>query len=182
VIKEWSVTQTYSIYDQLYYGNRYIDLRVTYDASKSEFRTLHMLMGDPFQILVNPFTSDSICLLIPKTIKQLNDIARFMNESQGEIVVLQFGDFTGFTPLLHQVFLSNVTSLLGKYLYPRNQPFTTFAKMVASGQRIVAFYDSSDAVANNNLFWLDNDLPNNWANVDNYNAMLPVEVASVQVR
>lgn len=111
---------------------------------------------------------------------QLNDIAKFVVDYNEEILILQFGDFGAFNSTLHQILIAKIESLVGKYLYPRGE-FTTYSNMIASGKRIVAFYDAAEAVANNPHFWIDAQLHDDWANVDNYPAMLPVEVHSVEV-
>jgi len=64
-------------------------------------------------------------------------------------------------------------------MWPRSQGFGTYNDMVSSNKRILAFYDSGQYV-NHPEFWNGNLVLQEWANVDNYEAMIPYEMNSVK--
>jgi len=163
IVREWAITQYLTVYQQLLLGARFIDLRACWDEKNELLRTLHFLMGDPFENL-------------------LRDIKTFVQQFPNELVILQFGDFSGMNDTTHQQLLSMIENYLGPCLYPRTNGFAdNYASMMAKGQRVVAFYDADSYLTNRPWLWSSgNNMPNQWANVDNFPAMLPIETTSVQ--
>ena len=74
VIYNWGKAQSMSIYDQLFHGIRYLDLRVAYREKDKTIRIVHGLYGWTVQ-------------------QTLNDVNRFLSEFPKEIVILDFNHF-----------------------------------------------------------------------------------------
>jgi hypothetical protein len=121
VSEPWMVTQTLSIYDQLRYGNRVVDMRIgqespgVYYMSHNKWPTTYTLEGT------------------------LNEIKQFIGETKKEVVILDFhmfsilidqeGDFD-FDQLKEQV----KSSLESFYIPPKQGQGKTLADIWASQQ------------------------------------------------
>jgi hypothetical protein len=185
IIKTWAKTQKYNVYEQLLRGNRFLDVRVCWDGHTYaalrpndvcellrrpkfnflfcylRFRTEHLMMGD-------------------YTENMLADIARFMDENPGELVVLEFGAFNGMKDAQHQALIAMIRKYLGQWLWYRTWGWQPYANMIAKGRRVVAFYDAEAYVLLNQDLWSTHHmLGQDWANVDNYPAMVQVELGSL---
>ncbi|KAL6060784.1 PI-PLC X domain-containing protein 2 [Balamuthia mandrillaris] len=166
IIRHWAQSQRLDIYQQLLAGVRFLDIRVCWDAASGQFKTLHFLLGNPTEVI-------------------LQDIARFMEEFKEEVLILQFGDFPGMNADLHNKLIAFIESFLGGYLLPRTTSFADrrYSVMIKQGKRIMAFYDDSVAVANNTNFWFSGeDLLSTWANTDKYPYMHAVETKAVRTQ
>lgn len=155
LVRVWALAQNLTIYEQLYAGARYIDFRACVDAKHAEWRTMHMLLGNPSQLL-------------------LDDIRRFLHEFPTEVIFVEVSHF-GNASREEKVLLADmIYATLGEYLFPRTRLLnrTTIGEMVASNQRAVVVFDDEYIVRNYAFLWPDDILTGSYANTPDVNVMV----------
>eukprot|EP01104_Vermistella_antarctica_P000169 TRINITY_DN1018_c5_g1_i1.p1 TRINITY_DN1018_c5_g1~~TRINITY_DN1018_c5_g1_i1.p1 ORF type:complete len:372 (+),score=48.41 TRINITY_DN1018_c5_g1_i1:183-1298(+) len=146
VINWWSKSQTMDFYGQAMGGMRYFDVRAVY--YEGEWRTHH---GPVVGVLMSVV---------------LNDLGRFMNESLGEVVVVEISDLIGNTTHENDQELGQmVVDTFGPLLYPHNHPLNiSIADMVKKNQRMIVAISSNNAVEHQRGLWNDSVILNTYAN------------------
>lgn len=137
IIKEWTLTQKYSIYHQLKLGIRALDLRITYDQNTKEFYFTHTLFCEKAQSV-------------------LLDINKYLDENNNSfLMVLIKPDFQHrqtFTQNVNDTFKKMIHDIFGSKLISRSNTFPTLNECLKKNQNILcAFTDES---ITNNFDWL----------------------------
>jgi hypothetical protein len=138
-----SLTQQYSIREQLDIGVRYFDLRVRVDNGL--FFSHHGADESP----IVAYTTADAAKLPPNTI--FSQIVGFCQQNPGEIVILCFQDFTSvqgqsFRPTDATDFIAAMRRDLGGLLHPWSGdssriPIPTYGDCIARGQRVLAIFN-----------------------------------------
>lgn len=133
-IKGWSEPQLYSVTEQLQYGVRYLDMRVCgaqlEGADPFDFYSHHMLLGG-------------------KLAAFLEEVKSFVAASAQELVFIEAAHMN-FSFCMHERFLRMVRSILGDYLYKRQEGDTrqlesyTLGEIINDGPKIILLYDNSN--------------------------------------
>eukprot|EP01027_Heterolobosea_sp_BB2_P010723 GEZU01015706.1.p1 GENE.GEZU01015706.1~~GEZU01015706.1.p1 ORF type:complete len:220 (+),score=41.53 GEZU01015706.1:69-662(+) len=143
-IRDWATAQNTTFYQQLMGGIRYLDLRACWIDTLNEWRTQHFIVGVPTQTL-------------------LDDIRRFLDEQQGEVLVVQVGNLAGSNLEQQMQLAQMINETLGPYLYWPKNPFfpeidLTVGEMVATGQRCLVVYpllnrNCTKVIESNKFLW-----------------------------
>lgn len=130
VITPWALTQSLDVLAQLEFGYRYIDLRAGWNGTA--WCAHHAEVGVPIADI-------------------LNDIATFMREHPGEVVVVQMSHLDGFPDAARVDELSaEVTKTLGEYVagpeWAKGKAFgdVSIGEMVDSGRRLAVVFGDGD--------------------------------------
>lgn len=122
IIKRWSACQSVPLGEQLKYGVRYLDLRVTVDDGKFYF--VHTLR-----------TSSTVReLLVP--------VKDFVNAHDGEIVILDFQHFYDLNKEDHVRFYNMLKDLFGDKLAPFDYRNKSVSEYLSAHKRVVVIYGS----------------------------------------
>ncbi|EDO43434.1 predicted protein [Nematostella vectensis] len=148
VVHGWSVTQSLNIYEQLYAGVRYIDLRVALRAEENDVRIVHGLYG----CLVNEI---------------LRDVKRFNAERPKEVVILDFNHFYNMDSEAHQRLADTLLGMFGETLRaPGEDPLNvTLQDLWACEQSVIIVYHDYDVYECYPCFWPPNYFYSPWPNV-----------------
>jgi len=130
VITPWALTQSLDVLAQLEFGYRYIDLRAGWNGTA--WCAHHAEIGVPIADV-------------------LNDIATFMLEHPGEVVVMQTSHLDGFPDATRvDELLAMVTKTLGEFMagpeWARDKAFgdVGIGEMVDSGRRLAVVFGDGD--------------------------------------
>lgn len=141
------VTQDESVWNQLMYGIRYLDLRVGFREKRPR----------------NPFWIYHGIVAVRPIDDVLADIKRFMAQSR-DIVIIDFHKLSaGFNQTIHDKFVNVLISNISPWILPRSDRLPTLGQMWDSNQRLVIGYASSDTVQRHNTLW--NNVEHAWGNV-----------------
>ncbi len=126
LVKRYATTQHETIFEQLENGCRYLDLRVYYHTDEN-FYAIHDVMG-------------------ANLIDVLDDVKRFMEETNNEFIILDLGSFFSFkTTEIHKKFVNLIRSKIGTYLFeddmPTNLLKANFKDLVCKGSRVLINYN-----------------------------------------
>eukprot|EP01130_Rhizamoeba_saxonica_P015160 TRINITY_DN6751_c0_g1_i1.p1 TRINITY_DN6751_c0_g1~~TRINITY_DN6751_c0_g1_i1.p1 ORF type:complete len:392 (+),score=64.95 TRINITY_DN6751_c0_g1_i1:150-1178(+) len=151
VILRWAVTQKYNVYEMLWNGIRFLDIRVCFDEKHQVFRLHHTLMGSPL--------SDAF-----------DDVQKYMNMIQTEIIVIQVGGFINMNDTRHKQVIDMIESKIGDYMLPHNPKgfVNTYGEMVKTGKTIIVSYGDDQQIIKKPKFWQESSIYGGWANKDNY--------------
>ncbi|HWR00405.1 MAG TPA: phosphatidylinositol-specific phospholipase C domain-containing protein [Chlorobaculum sp.] len=116
LVTNWAQTQTFTIYEQLKGGIRYLDIRVSNEKHDDQVYCSHTFFTLPFQDVVN-------------------DISRFILENPSEIVVFAVQDDGGEDQLAEAK--SAARSALGKFFADSVTGDETLEELVAHGKNVV---------------------------------------------
>lgn len=151
-LKNYTLTQDYSIYDQLLLGVRSFDFRVFYDEKKKRFGLSHSLG----------------CIELDTA---LADINRFMQSHPGEFIIFgikpDWEHRKTMTPeagdKLHQL----LDKTYGSLLIPNNQEISalTLNKMTQTNQRILVCSDCEQKTENPHI-WPGSTVRSAWLNLE----------------
>ncbi|KXJ09890.1 PI-PLC X domain-containing protein 2 [Exaiptasia diaphana] len=155
IIYNWSVTQSYNIYQQLKAGIRYLDLRVAKRPKDGTYRVVHGLYGATLS-------------------EMLAQVKTFLKECPKEIVILDFNHFYGMTSQDHTIFSNSIKSAFGKTLRPPGSQGVnvTLKELWENNENILAFYLDAETVKNNPCFWPNSKIYSPWANTSDLNTLL----------
>jgi len=125
LVVRWGEAQRLDIYQQLCAGARYLDVRVV--NVKGVFHVAHGMLGT---------TTDDV----------LAQVARFLDEHAGEVVVVDCNHFHKFKGRAdHEAFIASLTAALGRHLAGRDaREDATFGALRAAGRRCVLLYGGAD--------------------------------------
>eukprot|EP01083_Nonionella_stella_P122396 368222_1 len=146
IARAWLATQAHSIYDQLVFGIRYLDLRAIWNPEESEWRHVHVFYGGPFDI-------------------SIFELARFLKEHPKEIVVVELQHILGGSPENRMALAKTIHDQLGAYLSPPGDGFqSSLEKMVTENKRCVFVLNDleSDALKRFPSFWSSSGIINTW--------------------
>lgn len=143
-IRQWSVSQTSSFYEQLAGGIRYLDLRVQGD--NGGFVTVHGLFGayikDLF-IQVNQFCS--------------------RRQFDKEVLILDFNHFYEMTPALHRELATAIGQAFGDKLIDKSEgQDVTLGRLWQTSKRILVLYDDESTAKSVNFLWPSSVLTSHW--------------------
>ncbi len=152
IIKAWTITQKYSIYDQLNNGIRLFDFRVSYSENENEYYITHT------------FTCVKLNIV-------LCDIAQFLNEQKKEVLILQFtADWehrSDMTTQRNNEVIDKIHLILNTFLYPRTHDdrFPTYKEMVDENKRVIVYYERSNK-GQYTYIWPSSYIYSPWDNTD----------------
>lgn len=157
IIYNWSVTQSFTVTDQLNNGIRYIDIRSSQPNDPSEpVCDVHGLYGASISSL-------------------LGEISQFLNAHPKEVVLLDFNHFYNISAAQHQQIVNGIISLFGSKLCPA-PPAVDVNKISltdcwANGYQVFTFYNTDDITLPAQI-WPDTYIASPWANTDNVKDLL----------
>ncbi len=152
IIKEWTLAQSKSIYDQLKDGIRLCDFRISYNEDLNDYYITHT------------FTCVKLDVV-------LNDIAKFLNEDLEEIVVLLFKPDhphrKSMTKERNNEVIEKIKMILSQHICYRthDDTFKTYGEMVDTSQRVIIYYKSNKD--NYDYVWPSSNVYNPWDNTSN---------------
>ena len=116
LVTNWAQTQTFTIYEQLKGGIRYLDIRVSNEKHDGKVYCSHKFFTIPFQEVVN-------------------DISRFIHENPSEVVVLSVEDDEGSSQL--EEAKKSAMSTLGNFFTDSVNGDETLGELVAQGKNVL---------------------------------------------
>lgn len=155
IVYNWSVTQTYSAYQQLNAGVRYLDLRVALRPKDGMFRVVHGLYGAPLTDI-------------------MEQVKRFITECPKEIIILDFNHFYNMSPTDHLKFANTITTTFNKSMRPPGQQgvHVTLKELWDNNQNVLIFYSNPEVVSQNKYFWSESKIYSPWADTADTSTLL----------
>ena len=151
-LMKYAITQDESIYNQLVYGNRYIDLRAGYFvASEEHYWLVHgVTVWRPF--------------------KEVLQDAKAFAEQSNEIFILEVGGFTYFENEEHHLGLIKlIEDEIGHLMIPNSFSYqTTLNEFWAMNRNIILIYGNSDYLNQEHLW---KSFPSRWSNTQSIEAL-----------
>jgi hypothetical protein len=153
VIRNWAVSQKWSIYDQLVGGIRYLDLRAGWDNSTHTWRAYHLLMGNLIEDL-------------------LIEVRDFLDSHNKEIVILEISHFEGFPTDRDIIELQQmITSIFRGILIPTSSSiYTTINALISQNTRLLIAIE--EIPINTTEIWSLDILYNTYANTPDLREMI----------
>lgn len=155
-IRDWTITQENSVYEQLNRGIRYLDLRVNYSFSDDTFYTTHT------------FTEIQLERI-------LEEVLRFLEENREEVIVLAakpgWFDRQDLNLVEENRLIEIFQKYLGKYFATctkdcRFDETMSVAKMAERNQRVI-FYFRGNFIHGKNYIWQPQNFQLPWDNTSN---------------
>lgn len=152
-LMKYAITQDESLYSQLVYGNRYIDLRAGYLVGDAE---------EPFWVV------HGVTVWRPLR-NALQEIKAFVQET-GEVVLLEVGGFTWFeSKATHDGCISLIVEELGDIMAPKSLGWNVnFGDLLESSASLLVIYDHGEASGHLQL-WPRID--SRWANAQSIDGL-----------
>jgi len=150
IVYRWSVTQHFTVTQQLEHGIRYFDFRLSRPPPPDDnvLKIVHGLYGSE----VDPLLADMVA---------------FLQVHTHEVLFLDFNHFYNFDDTTHKVLIDKLVGMFGPKLCPARRPRdVTLDQMWRSGYQVLAFYDDEEQVAQHRMLWPDADMQSPWANTD----------------
>ena len=147
VIYNWAKAQSMSIYDQLFCGIRYLDLRVAYREEDKEIRIVHGLYA--------------------WTVEQIsNDVNRFVSKFPKEIVILDFNHFYNMDSTARASLAHSLRDSFGEIIRApgKDGSNVTLQEMWAKGEKIIIFYHDKVVTDAHPCFWPGDLICSPWPN------------------
>lgn len=144
ILTQWSLTQYYTIRQQLYRGIRYFDFRIATKKSKDLFYFVHGLYSE-------------------EVIVELEEIKDFLEQHPKEIVILDCQHFYGLETYDHKRFVHLLGTVFGEKLLPYSSDMKniTLDSMSEDQRQVIVIYrESPPGVVN--PFWPSQSFPNPW--------------------
>lgn len=153
VIRNWAVSQRWSIYDQLIGGIRYLDLRAGWDNSTQTWRAYHLQMGSLVEDL-------------------LIEVRHFFDSHVKEIVILEISHFEGFPTDRDIIELQKMITLIFKgILIPTSSSiYTPINTLISQNTRLLVAID--EISINTSEIWSLDILYNTYANTPDVREMM----------
>ena len=155
VIYNWGKAQSMSIYDQLFHGIRYLDLRVAYREKDKTIRILHGLYA--------------------WTVEQTsNDVNRFVSEFPNEIVILDFNHFYNMSPSAHESLADSLRDSFDGIIRAPGKDGTnvTLQEMWAKGEKVIILYHDKGVIDAYPCFWPGDLICSPWPNTADINHLM----------
>lgn len=160
-VAEWSRAQGWTVYQQLMYGIRYLDLRVAKDDVKGRFYFTHTLLGDFVE-------------------ERIYNIRSFLSVHTKEIVILDFQHLINMNPGDHQRLARMLSLAFGnKLLAPPStgHPLPTMETLWNEGKQVIALYNddpqSAPAFKTNPFLWQRDRIRSFWCDSHTVNDLRP---------
>ncbi|XP_072944750.1 PI-PLC X domain-containing protein 3 [Epargyreus clarus] len=153
-ILRWTITQTLDAYQQLLIGIRYLDLRLATKTGEDKFYFTHGVYAGE---ITHP----------------LMQVKEFVDKHPGEIVILDFQHFYGFTPDDHNKLMRYLLNLYGPKLIPKQLDLQriTLNSLRRLQQQVVVVYRHQSVYATDE-FWQPQMLPSPWPQQDSILGLL----------
>ncbi|CAK1586803.1 unnamed protein product [Parnassius mnemosyne] len=153
-ILRWTITQAVDTPQQLLIGIRYFDLRLATKTGDAKFYFTHGLYADEIT-------------------EALHQVMNFVDSHPGEVVILDFQHFYGFTLDDHQRLMRFLLGLFGPRLVPRQIDIqkVTLNSLARLNQQIVVVYRHQSVYATNE-FWQPQMMPSPWPRQDHVSGLL----------
>ena len=145
VVTPWAQTSTFSFFQQLMIGVRYLDVRAAYDGS--DWRTYHFELGNTIATLVA-------------------DVALFASNYASEIIVLEVSHFDALNPsnVTYDDLLNVILDQLEPYMIPRSVGLKlSYSELLKMKRNVIVTFDNEDAIYSQPLFWSDLTIINTYA-------------------
>ncbi|KAL7722732.1 Phosphatidylinositol-specific phospholipase C X domain-containing protein [Entamoeba marina] len=149
-IKNWSKTQTLSIFQQLEEGVRYLDIRIQkYDDC---IYTVHGLYCVPLLTL-------------------LKDILKFTRENPTEVLIIDINHCYDMTINDHNETIESITNLLKDVLVHSSpeQLDRAIIELIEENKSIFFFYEYPKSITPHKLIWSQEDIASYWPNKSTFN-------------
>lgn len=157
IVYSWSVTQQWTVTEQLDNGIRYFDLRTSHpDNAKDEheLRVLHGLYG-------------------ASTYDLLAEIKTWLLEHPKEVVLFDFNHYYNMSNKMHQHLWQFMTDTFGGLLCPRKtMTETTLQYCWAHNYQVIAFFRPPSGEQLPPFLWSGDDIDSPYANSDSTAALL----------
>ncbi|XP_049876141.1 PI-PLC X domain-containing protein 3 isoform X2 [Pectinophora gossypiella] len=153
-ILRWTITQKLDTLQQLLIGIRYFDLRLATKTGSDNFFFTHGLYAGEIS-------------------EPLLQVQNFVDSHPGEVVILDFQHFYGFTPDDHNRLMRFLLNMYGPRLVPRTQdlPSVTLSSLNRLRQQVIVVY-RHQAVYATSEFWQPQMLPSPWPQQDSVSGLL----------
>ncbi|XP_041982385.1 PI-PLC X domain-containing protein 3 isoform X2 [Aricia agestis] len=152
-ILRWTITQDIDALQQLLIGIRYFDLRLaTKTGTNSIFFTHGVYAGE----ITGP----------------LRQIKEFINSHPGEVVILDFQHFYGFTNDDHLNLIKFILNMYGPQLVPKQPDLTgiTLNTLNRLRRQVIVVY-RHQSVYSTSEFWLPQMMPSPWPQQENISGL-----------
>lgn len=155
IIKNYSLTQTRTVNQQLMDGNRYLDIRF----KRNEYGAIRIYHG-----MFGP-TVDEI----------FNQIADYVNSHPKEIVIIDLQDLHNLTNSDMDYVYNVINNKIGSRLANRNtlSPSSTYNQFLRAGTNVIILTDKPYLYSKGNGFWdRDGSIVSNWLNTSDGNRLV----------
>lgn len=155
VMKNWSLTQSYDIKEQLGSGIRYFDFRVAFRKESDEFRFVHGLYGHPVEGI-------------------LEDIKSFLLLNPKEVVILDFNHLYGMEIEEHLRFSTLLMASFSDMFHSpkKDKSFASLQELWLAGEQVIVFYPNSSVLELFPSFFGSDALCSPWPNTDKKEKLL----------
>uniref|UniRef100_A0A1B6LKK9 Phosphatidylinositol-specific phospholipase C X domain-containing protein n=1 Tax=Graphocephala atropunctata TaxID=36148 RepID=A0A1B6LKK9_9HEMI len=153
VIYRWCITQDQTVYQQLHYGMRYFDLRLSTRKSDSNLYFVHGLYGDE----------------ISTTLKVINDFLEVLEE----VIILDCQHFYNFSPEDHRALKEMLKEIFGSKLCPLPWDINTvtLSWMMDRGYQVIVIYRHNSS-EEDDRFWPGVRWPTPWPQTTSIETLL----------
>ena len=138
IIKEWTLTQKYSLYNQLSLGVRALDLRVTYDTITKGFYFTHTLF----------------CIEARDALLEIN---RYINDNENVFIMIlikpDYQHKDTFDSDINDNFKRLVNDVFGSKLILRNDIFPTLKECIYKKQHVLCSF-TEENINGDNFGWI----------------------------
>uniref|UniRef100_A0A1B6J506 Phosphatidylinositol-specific phospholipase C X domain-containing protein n=1 Tax=Homalodisca liturata TaxID=320908 RepID=A0A1B6J506_9HEMI len=154
VIYRWCITQELTVLQQLHFGIRYLDLRLSTRESDSKLYFVHGLYGEE----------------ISTNLKKINE---FLDKFPDEVVILDCQHFYDFGPEDHGTLKEMLKAIFSNKLCPLPWDITTvtLSWMVGRGYRVIIIYRHKSS-EEDDRFWPGVRWPTPWPQTTSIETML----------
>lgn len=155
VVKNWSLTQSLDIKEQLHGGIRYFDFRIAFRKDSDDFRFVHGLYGHPIEAL-------------------LKDIKSFLLQHPKEVVLLDFNHFYNMEIEEHLRLSTLLTANFGNTIHtPReDKSIASLQELWLAGEQVVIFYPNASILEMFPSFFSGESICSPWPDTDNKEKLL----------
>ncbi len=140
----WAKNQRLTIYQQLAFGIRYIDIRLCYNSKRNIIESCHGMYSASLKSI-------------------LNDVNLFSKRYPDELIILHFQHFYQFKEVQHKLVTQQLNTLFQTRLVPNTYNATTTAgELWQSPHRIITIYNHSTKDKPSSNLWASHQITSLW--------------------
>ncbi|KAI2797323.1 PI-PLC X domain-containing protein 2, partial [Blomia tropicalis] len=169
IIEHFSITQNMNIYQQLYSGIRYLDIRIAQRTEDQCFYICHNFYGPPLE-------------------KVLNDIGQFAQSNHSEIIIIDIQHLHNVKThedhvRLLNLFQNKLGSNMIKNIYDSNDLMSiTLRTLWTTKRQIIVFYRNPYQRVASQHYWPSEQLCNPWPNTTEPRMMKQFLIEKIKTR
>eukprot|EP00735_Rhodelphis_limneticus_P003569 TRINITY_DN15055_c0_g1::TRINITY_DN15055_c0_g1_i1::g.25021::m.25021 TRINITY_DN15055_c0_g1::TRINITY_DN15055_c0_g1_i1::g.25021 ORF type:complete len:445 (+),score=30.74,sp/B2RXA1/PLCX2_MOUSE/27.16/2e-21,ShK/PF01549.19/6.2e-06,Varsurf_PPLC/PF03490.8/0.16 TRINITY_DN15055_c0_g1_i1:124-1335(+) len=153
-IIEWGLAQSQTLYQQLVLGARWLDVRAIWDEETSAWRTVHFLLGNPIEML-------------------LQDVNAFLDAHPQEVIVVDLSAFGNSPADKRHDLAKMVNTIFGTKLWPVAQSLnSTLGEVVGKGYQVLVTFEDQSVQSAYPYLWPRSIYEGDYSNKDRLEEMM----------